>query len=617
MGWHGRILHVDLAAGICREQALPLSFLQDWIGLRGLGTRLLWAHEAWRHDPLAPEMPLIFAAGPLTGTSAATGGRYAVITRGALTGAIACSNSGGYFGAALRFAGWDAVVITGRAEQPVYLWIDDGAAELRPADGLWGRSFWDVEAELKARHGHDVKVAGIGRAGEKGVRFACIMNDRDRAAGRSGVGAVMGAKALKAIAVRGTGAVPVHDRARFAEAVQATHAKLAASPGRERLMVYGTDAMMSKTCAFGALPTRNAQDVTFEGCEEISAEGMRRRGPDGWRNLVGNKACFACTIGCGRIAHIRPDHFTARHGERYLQPQGGLEYESAFALGAMVGVDDIDACTFANMICNEEGMDPISFGGTLAAAMELFERGAIGLEETGGVALTFGNAQALVAAALATGRGEGALFELLAEGAARLAARFGHPEVAMTVKGQEIPGYDPRGMQGMGLGYATSPRGACHLRASPFASDFETADPAVKPPIVKRTQDEKAAIDSLGICTFVTVAWDLDDMALLMDAACEGEWTAEALRAKGERIFTLERLFNLAAGFGRADDSLPQRFLKEPAPHGVNAGRTSAVPEMLPVYYELREWDAEGRPTPALLERVGLMEEGRRIGLVA
>ncbi len=617
MGWHGRILHVDLDRLTCTEQALPLSFLQDWIGLRGLGTRLLWEHEAWRHDPLSPENPLVFAAGPLTGTSVATGGRYAVITRGALTGAIACSNSGGHFGAALRFAGWDAVLITGRAERPVHLWIDDGEASLCPADDLWGRTFWETERVLKDRHGHDVKVAGIGRAGEKGVRFACIMNDRDRAAGRSGVGAVMGAKNLKAIAVRGTGSVPVHDPARLAEAVQLTHAKLAASPGRERLMVYGTDAMMSKTCAFGALPTRNAQDVTFEGCEEISAEGMRRRGPDGWRNLVANKACFACTIGCGRIAHIRPNHFTAQYGKRYLAPQGGLEYESAFALGAMVGVSDIDACTFANMICNEEGMDPISFGGTLAAAMELFERGVIGPQETGGVDLVFGNAEALVAAVLATGRGEAPLGTLLADGAARLAARLGHADVAMTVKGQEIPGYDPRGMQGMGLGYATSPRGACHLRANPFASDFETADPAVKPPIVKRTQDEKAAIDSLGICTFVTVAWDLDDMALLMDAACAGEWTAETLRAKGERIFTLERLFNLAAGFTAADDCLPERFLKAPAPHGVHAGRTSALPEMLPAYYALREWDDQGRPTPALLERVGLVAEGRRIGLVS
>lgn len=616
MGWHERILHVDLNSLRCAPRSRPVRFWQEWIGLRGVGTRILWEHEAWRHDPLAPQNPLIFAAGPLTGTAAATAGRYAVITRGALTGAIACSNSGGHFGAALRFAGWDAIVITGRASRPVYLWIDDTEARLLHADDLWGRTFWEAEATLQARHGHDIRVAGIGRAGERGVRYACIMNDRDRAAGRSGVGAVMGAKNLKAIAVRGTGAVPVAEPGRFAETAAALTERLNASPGRERLLVWGTDAMMSKTCAFGALPTRNARDVTFEGCEKISAEGMRRPpGPGRRPNFVRNKACFGCTIGCGRIARIQPDHFTARHGERYLRPQGGLEYESAYALGAMVGVDDLDACTFANMICNEEGMDPISFGGTLATAMELFERGHLGPADTGGIDLAFGNAEALVAAVLATSRGDSPLGRLLAEGAARLAARHGRPELAMTVKGQEIPGYDPRSMQGMGLAYATSPRGACHLRAMPFASDFETPDPAVKPRIVRQTQDEKAAIDSLGICTFVTVAWDLDDMAALMDAACPGEWTADTLRERGERIFTLERLFNLAAGFTGRDDTLPPRMLEEPAPQGVNAGRTCALAEMLPAYYALREWDEHGRPTPALLARLGLEEEARRIGL--
>ncbi|HHN72963.1 MAG TPA: aldehyde ferredoxin oxidoreductase, partial [Thermopetrobacter sp.] len=496
MAWQGRILRVDLDAGTCEDVPLRRAWCEAYIGLRGLGSRQLVELGAWRHDPLAPAAPLIFATGPLTGTSAATAGRYAVLARGPLTGAIACSNSGGHFGAALKFAGYDMIVITGRAAEPVHLWIDDERAELRPATDLWGRSFWETEAALRDRHGHDVKVAGIGRAGELGVRYACVMNDRDRAAGRSGVGAVMGAKNLKAIAVRGTGGLRVHDVARFADVVQATHARLAAAPGRRRLMEYGTDAMMSVTCAFGALPTRNARDVTFAGCENISAEAMRRApGPGRRPNLVRNRACFACTIGCGRIARIRPDHFTAAFGERYRQPQGGLEYESAYALGAMVGVDDLDAVTFANMVCNEQGMDPISFGATLAAAMELFETGILDAAETGGVELRFGDARALVAAVRATGEGEGPLGALLGEGAARLCARFGHPELAMVVKGQEFPGYDPRAMQGMGLAYATSPRGACHLRADPYRSDFETPDPAVKPRIVRDTQDEHAAID--------------------------------------------------------------------------------------------------------------------------
>ncbi len=609
MAWHNRILHVDLTAGRCLERSLNRQWRDAYIGGRGLGTRYLYALGAQKAEPLSSDNPLIFATGPLTGTAAATAGRYVVLTKGPLTGAIACSNSGGHFGAALKHAGWDMIIITGRAERPVYLFIDDDDARLLPAEGfIWGESFWEAEERLKARHGHDIHVAGIGRAGENAVRFAAIMNDRDRAAGRSGVGAVMGAKNLKAIIVRGRKGVSVHDPARFAAEVAALQERLAQAPGRERLAVYGTDAMMSKTCAFGSLPTRNATRTSFEGCERISAEAMRTPpGPGRRPNLVRNKACFACTIGCGRIARIQPDHFTARYGPRYLKPQGGLEYESAYGLGAMVGVDDLDACTFANMICNEEGMDPISFGVTLAAAMELFERGIIDETETGGLILRFGHAETLVEAVQLTARREG-FGARLADGAARLCAHYGHPELAMVVKGQEFPGYDPRAMQGMGLAYATSPRGACHLRADPYASDFETPDPAVKPRIVKETQNEHAAIDTLGVCLFSTTAWTLEDLARLMDAACEGDWDAERLRACGERIFTLERLFNLEAGFTAADDCLPERMLKEPAPDGVNAGRVSALKEMLPVYYRLREWDAHGIPTQPLLARLGLKD---------
>ena len=606
MSWQGKILRVDLTSRTCVAEPLNKDWRDACIGLRGLASRYLFAECDPRADPLSPDVPLIFATGPLTGTSAATGGRYAVITKGALTGAIACSNSGGYFGAALKFAGWDMIIFTGRAESPVYLWLDNDRAELRPAeDFIWGKSFWEAEEALKERHGHDVKVAGIGRAGENRVRFAAIMNDRDRAAGRSGVGAVMGAKALKAIAVRGQRGVSVKDPARFAEVVMEGHALLAASASRHSLTTYGTIAMMSKTGAFGALPTRNCRDVTFEKYEDISEQAMRIPPAPGRRpNLVTNKACFACTIGCGRVARIQPDHFTARKGKRYTLPQGGLEYESAYALGAMVGVADLDACTYANMVCNEEGMDPISFGVTLAAAMELYELGVISESETG-MPLPFGSPQALVEMVAQTARAEGFGAEL-AKGSRRLCAQHGRPELSMSVKGQEFPGYDPRAMQGMGLAYATSPRGACHLRADPYQSDFTTADPAVKPPIVKDTQDENAAIDSLGICAFTTAGWDLDFMARLMDAACEGNWTKERLLKAGERIWTLERLFNLAAGFAGRDDTLPPRSLNEPAPSGVNRGEVCHLQAMLEAYYRLRQWDDQGRPEPALLERLGL-----------
>ncbi len=611
MSWQGRLLRIDLNRGTCETEPLREDWRDAYIGQRGLATKYLWEAGAARMDPLAPEMPLIFATGPLTGTSAATGGRYSVITKGALTGAVACSNSGGYFGAALKFAGWDMIIVTGRAETPVYLWIDDGEAELLPADGfIWGESFWDTETALKERHGKDVRVAGIGRAGEALVRYACIMNDRDRAAGRSGVGAVMGAKRLKAIVVRGTGGVKVHDPARFAELVMEGHAMLAASPGRQSLTTYGTNAMMSKTGSFGSLPTRNCLDTTFEHYEDISAEAMRRSpGPGRQPNLITNKACFACTIGCGRVAKIQPDHFTATKGERYRLPQGGLEYESAYALGAMVGVGDLDAATFANMVCNEDGMDPISFGATLSAAMELFEKGVIGTDQTGGIELTFGNAEALAEMALKTATAEGFGADL-ALGAQRLCEKYGHPELAMTVKGQEFPGYDPRAMQGMGLAYATSPRGACHMRADPYQSDFTSADPSVKAPIVKRTQDEEAALDSLGICAFTTSAWDHGYMARLLDAACGGGWTLKRMLEAGERIWTLERLFNLEAGFTTDDDTLPRRMFEMPAPSGTFAGEVNHLDVMLPAYYALRGWTEDGRPTDDLLARLGMSGDG-------
>ncbi len=608
MAWQRKILRVDLTNGTCKAEPLNMNWAGKYLGLRGLGTKYLAEEVDPKVDPLSPENKLIIATGPLTGTSVSTGGRFGVITKGALTGAVACSHSGGYFGAELKFAGWDMIIFEGRAPQPVYLWIENDEAELRPAnDFIWGSSYWDAEQNLKERHGASVKVAGIGRAGEAGVLYACVMNDKDRAAGRSGVGAVMGSKNLKAIAVRGTqGVSNIKDAAAFEDAVRAGHEKLAHSPARKRQTKFGTPAMMSKTHHFGALPTRNGQDVQFDGAENISAEAMRRSPGRGRKpNLVTNKACFACTIACARMARIQPDHFTIKNGERYSKVQGGLEYESAFSLGAMVGVDDIDALTFANMVCNEQGMDPISFGVTLAAAMELYETGVIGLNETGGLDLRFGSAEALVEAVKLAGVHEG-FGKDLGLGSRKLCQKYGRPELSMAVKGQEFPGYDPRAMQGMGLAYATSNRGACHLRADPFGSDFTTPDPSVKARIVKDSQDENAAIDSMGICAFTMSSWSLIDIQRQLAAACEGNWSTDELLKMGERVWNLERKFNLAAGLSGADDTLPERMLKDAAKSGANKGEVAHLDVMLPAYYELRGWSDDGVPSNETLARLAL-----------
>ena len=608
MAWQGRLLRVDLTAGTCTEEALNMEWAQTYLGSRGLATKYLVEEMDPKADPLSPENILIFATGPLTGTTAPTAGRYTVVTKGALTNAIACSNSGGYFGGELKLAGWDMVLCTGRSPRPVYLYIKDDHAELIDAEGfVWGKSVWDTEPAIKARHQDGaIKIASIGRAGENLNRYACVMNDLDRAAGRSGVGAVMGSKNLKAIAVRGTRGVAVDDDEAFADAVEQAAGALAASQTRADLARTGTLSMIDVTQAFGSLPTRNNQDVQFEGTGNLGPDAMAKvRRSDGAANLVANRACFACTIGCQRASKMEPNHFAIQDRDRYKKVSGGLEYESAYSLGPMVGVDDIEAATFANFVCNEDGMDPISFGATVAAAMELYEEGAITDAETGGIAYNFGSAEALCRAAEDAGTGTG-FGKDLGLGAKRLCEKYGRPELAMVAKGQEFPGYDGRSMQGMGLAYATSNRGACHLRADPYEDDFSGGKLEGKAKIVKDSQDSNAAIDSVGICAFPMMIWGLDEVANLVNAGCAGEWTVDRLNETGERIWNMERQFNLDAGMTAADDTLPQRILKEAVKSGSGKGKVCELDTMLPQYYELRGWTAEGRPTTATMERLGL-----------
>ena len=615
MAWAGKILRVNLTEGTCKPEDLNMAWAQAYLGQRGLATKYLSEEIDPRVDPLSPENKLIMATGPLTGTSASTAGRYSVVTKGALTGAIACSNSGGFFGNEMKNAGWDMIVFEGRAPAPVYLMVENDDARLLDASAHWGTSVWDTEEAIKRNHGDPLlRVASIGVAGEKGVLYACVVNDMHRAAGRSGVGTVMGSKNLKAVAIRGTRGVRVKDAGRFAEAVAAAKKVLADNPVTgQGLPAMGTQVLMNVINEVGALPTRNHRDSQFEGANNIGAEAMAKvRESDGKPNLVTNAACFGCTIACGRVSQIDRSHFSVAERPQYQIVSGGLEYEAAWALGAATGVDDLEALTFANYVCNEQGLDPISFGATLGAAMELFEEGAIGPEETGGLDLSFGNAEALTEAALLTGRGEG-FGARLGLGSRRLCESCGRGELAMAVKGQEFPAYDGRGIQGMGLTYATSNRGACHLRSYTVASEIlgvpEKTDPLVtegKAGLVRAFQDATAAVDSTGMCVFTTFAWTLEDFAPQIDAACEGAWTVERLLETGERIWNLERRFNLAAGFTKADDTLPPRLLREGPKTGPAEGKTSGLAEMLPEYYQLRGWTAEGEPTNETLHRLGV-----------
>jgi len=615
MAWMRKILRVNLTTGDIKTEPLNMEWAHKYLGQRGLASKYLTEEIDPKTDPLSADNKLIFCTGPLTGTSASTGGRYSVITKGALTGAIACSNSGGYWGPELKFAGYDMVIFEGKAEKPVYLSIIDDKVTLNDAGDLWGKSVWDTEAAIKSKHQDSMMhIASIGIAGENQVLYSCIVNDLHRAAGRSGVGAVMGSKNLKAVAVRGTGGVKVEDFMEFMKTTEAGKKVLAENAVTgEGLPTYGTQVLMNVINEAGALPTRNSRDVQFEGAHDISAEAMHEpSGKDGKPNLLANQGCFACTIACGRISKINEEHFTVVNKPEYWHASGGLDYEAAWALGAATGVKDLDALTYANFICNEQGLDPISFGSTVGAAMELWDLGILTSDITGGMELVFGSAEALTAAVEATGKGEGFGKEL-GQGSARLCAKYGKPELSQTVKGQEFPAYDPRGIQGMGLTYATSNRGACHLRSYTVSSEIlgipEKTDPLVtdgKAGLVKAFQDATAAVDSAGLCVFTTFAWTLEDIAPQVNAACEGDWTVDTMLEAGERIWNLERQFNNQAGFTAADDKLPERLLKDAAKTGPAEGLVSGLDTMLPEYYELRGWTAEGVPTNETMSRLGL-----------
>ena len=615
MSWAGKILRVNLSTGECRSEPLNMTWAKDYLGSRGLATKYFTEEVNAKVDPLSSDNKIIWATGPLTGTMASTGGRYTVVTKGPLTGAIACSNSGGYWGAELKFAGWDMVIFEGKSPKPVYLMIENERVQLLDAADIWGKTVWETEPAIKTKHQDPmIRVSSIGRSGENGVLYSAIVNDLHRAAGRSGVGAVMGSKNLKAIAVRGTqGVSTVKNPKAFMAATKEAKKVLAGNAVTgQGLPTYGTQVLMNVINEVGALPTRNHQDVQFEGAKDISAEAMATpRATDGKAHLVTNQACFGCTIACGRISKIDETHFTVQNRPQYWGANGGLEYEAAWALGAANGVNDLEALQFANLICNEDGIDPITFGATVGAVMELYEMGVLTKEQIG-IEAPFGSAKALCHLVEITARSEG-FGKDMGLGSKRLTEKYGHPELSMSVKGQEFPAYDGRVIQGIGLGYATSNRGACHLRGYTIASEVlgipvktEPTDTDGKPELLKAFQDATAAFDAAGICIFTSFAWTLNDVAPQVQAACGDEFTVENLTLIGERIWNMEKDFNLRAGFTRKDDALPKRLMTEGAKTGPAKGVVSGLDKMLPIYYQVRGWDEEGRIKPETRKRLGL-----------
>ena len=593
-GYTGKILRINLGENTIKTEDLDLKTAQKFIGGRGLGTRMLIDEIDPNVEPLAPDNKLIFVTGPLTGTNTPTGGRYMVVTKSPLSGTVACSNSGGYWGAELKFAGYDMIIFEGKADSPVYINIADDKVELCDAKHLWGKVVSETTHELEQTHGEKVKVACIGPAGENLSKIACIMNDRGRAAGRSGVGAVMGSKNLKAIVVKGSGKVNVANADKLKEAFSVCIKKIKENGVTgQGLPTYGTAVLVNIVNENGVYPTKNFQLSQFDRAEETSGETLAEK------YLTKRMACFRCPIACGRYCEV--DDIK---GE-------GPEYETVWAFGADCGVSNLPDIIKANFWCNEVGVDTISAGATIAAAMELYQRGYIKKEDlNGGPELAWGSGEAIIEWTKRMGSGEG-LGGKIAQGAYRLSDSYGVPELAMTVKKLELPAYDPRGIQGHGLQYATSNRGGCHVRGYMISPEIlglpEKLDRLSlegKPAWAKIFQDFTAAIDSSGLCLFTSFAMGADDYAALMNAVCGTEITGADFVKAGERIWNMEKLFNLEAGV--EPDTLPKRLLEDPIPEGPSKGWVHKLDQLLPAYYEGRGWDREGIPTQAKLAELGL-----------
>jgi len=597
-----RIAHVDLARGSWQMKPAPQEWVEKYIGARGLGVRYLLEHGP-EVDALSPENLLCFMNGPLTGSEASMSGRWACVTKSPLTGTVTDSHQGGWTAARVRWAGFDGLVFEGGAERPVYAFLEDGEISLRDASEVWGKGIHETVAFFRGRYGEkNLSVNAIGPAGERGVRFAAWVNEDDRAFGRGGTAAVGGVKNLKAIVVRaGPRKSEVPDRDAWKNVRRAALDAIRdeaniTSPRKGGLSVYGTNVLMNVTNAIGALGTRNSQLTSFgEGAEKISGEYVEEH------VLVEDPTCHACPVACKKEVEIKEGPWAGLRME-------SVEYEPAWSLGANCDNDDVAAVAKLIDQSNDLGLDPIELGNALSMWMEATERGWT----PAGQGLAWGDTAAMVALteAIAERRDAG---DALAEGPARAAEVLGHPEIAMAVKGQAVPAYDPRGLKGMGLGYATSNRGACHLRAYVAAAELGVvpieADPLAwqgKGELVKTFQDLHAFSDSLDLCKFSAFAEGAPEYAQQYATAMGIDFGPDDVMLAGERIYNLERYFNNQAGFGPGSDNLPARFTEEASTQAGSKGHVSELGAMLGEYYAARGW-SEGVVPDVKLRDLGIL----------
>lgn len=600
-----KLLIVDLTSGDTREQAIDSTFVRDYIGGSALAARLLWDSLDPSRDPLDPASPLLWMTGPLTGTGGPTNGRSSICARSPQTRLWGESNIGGFVGSELRYAGYAGLVITGRANAPVYLWIHNGRTELRDAAHLWGKTdTTQTQRILKAQVGEPMaRVACIGLAGENRVPYAAILSDHGRLAGRTGMGAVMGSKNLKAIAVRGTCKLAFERDADYrrlrVEANKALREENMTAVYHETGTAGGADYLEM----LGDMPQKYWTQAAFEGVERISGGTMAQT------ILTGKAACQGCVISCGRVVTINEGPYATGGAAK------GPEYETVASFGSQLLVDDLQAIVALGNRCDAVGIDTISAGNTIALAYLLFDRGFITTKDTGGLELCWGDAKPCFELIEQIARREG-FGALVAQGSQALAAHFHAQELAVHVNNLEVPMHDPRAMTGSALVYVTSPRGACHNQSDYFTIEMggsmdrlgipmtDRLEDGGKAAYVARHQDWRTVCNSLVMCTFATV--NLDTTVDLLSAATGHDWTLEEMMLAGERAWNLKRAFNIRLGLTRATEKLP-RLLLEPLPDGGQAGHVPDMELMLQEYYAARGWDeATGRPTQQKLESLGL-----------
>jgi len=615
----GKIIWVNLTAGSIEKRPIDEDMIRKYLMGAGYLSRVLYDMIPVGTDPLGKENVLGFATGLLTGSMFPQSSRHVIAALSPLTNIWGESHAAGFWGAELKLAGYDAVMFTGASPVPVYLHIEDSRVELLDASHLWGKDVFETDDAIRKTHGKRCRVLSIGQAGENLVRFAAIMNDRDRASARSGLGAVMGSKKLKAISVRGTGKIEVADPKNYLKQMDEFYERMmsnAFTPGRVK---YGTTSLVELMQHIGRLPSYNMRQGVFEGYDKISGDAINEK------YLVKARSDWSCLQRCGR--------YTAVRSGPYSFEGGAPEFETQSSMGSRCGNDNLESVLFGHHLANQYGMDTISLGGTISWAMEAWDEGLITADDTGGIDLSWGNDDTIIKLTKMIALREG-FGDILAEGSVRAAQRIGRgtDKFVMTVKKQEIAGQEPRAQKSMGLAAVTAARGADHLYAFPvldeagfdedikkrFGEEYlpEMADrlnPKYKGIMVKECEDFMVMVESVGLCKYGTQIppeFYYDDVALALKVHNGLDLSSAELQEIGERIVNLNRLFNARFGVTRKDDCLPERLTKEKAPLGPSAGEVVELDQMLDEYYSVRGWDqSTGLPLKETLERLGLEKD--------